>query len=139
MAKILGALIFAWAVLPSWQAAAQQPNSITLSCDGTSKLTATAAADLKPDPITKLGLIVDFANRTVSFMDYVVPLTGTSTTLVSFHGQQTSTAFGMKSKPFTIDGAVDRVTGYATIDWFYENVGNNSSWELTCRPGTRLF
>ena len=28
-----------------------------MSCNGTSKLMATAAADLKPEPITNLGII----------------------------------------------------------------------------------
>ena len=41
--------------------AQQQGSTITLSCNGTSKLTATAAADLKPDPITNLGIIVNVA------------------------------------------------------------------------------
>jgi hypothetical protein len=119
--------------------AQQQSSTITLSCNGTSKLTATSAADLKPDPITNLGIIVNVADRRATLMDYVTPITGVSATLVSFSGQQTPVAFGVKGKPFTIDGSIDRVTGYASIDWWYENVGNNSSWELTCRPATRLF
>jgi hypothetical protein len=119
--------------------AQQQGSAITLSCNGTSKLTATAAADLKPDPITNLGIIVNVADRTVTFMDYVTPITGVTATLVSFRGQQAPVVVGVKAKPFTIDGSIDRVTGYASIDWWYENVGNNASWELTCRPATRLF
>jgi hypothetical protein len=118
---------------------AQQQTSITLACNGTSKLTATAAADLKPDPITNLGIIVNATDRTVSFSDYVTPMTGITATLVSFSGRQTPVAFGIKGKPFTIDGSIDRVTGHAEIGWFYEEVGNNTYWELTCRPATRLF
>ena len=45
------------AFLPLATVSAQQPTTITLSCNGTSKLTATAAADFKPDPITNLGII----------------------------------------------------------------------------------
>jgi hypothetical protein len=121
-------------------AGAQQPTSITLSCNGTSKLTATAAADFKPDPITNLGIIVNFANRSVTFSDYVSPVTGLNATLVSFGGPQTSApALGLKGSQFTIDGSIDRVTGHTEINWFYEVVGNNSHWELTCRPASRLF
>jgi hypothetical protein len=119
--------------------AQQQGSTITLSCNGTSKLTATAAADLKPDPITNLGIIVNVAEHTVTFMDYVTPINSVSATQVSFIGQQTPVVSGMKLKPFTISGSIDRVTGYTSIDWSYENIGNNSSWELTCRPATRLF
>lgn len=130
-------LLFLALTLPA--KAQQQGSTITLSCSGTSKLTATAAADLKPDPITNLGIIVNPANRTVTFMDYVTPITGITATIVSFSGQQGPVVSGVKLKPFTISGSIDRVTGYTTIDWWHENVGDNSSWELTCRPATRLF
>ncbi|MGJ4888857.1 hypothetical protein ACQR1Y_11715 [Bradyrhizobium sp. HKCCYLRH3099] len=116
--------------------AQQRGPTITLSCNGTSKLTATAAADFKPDPITNLGIIVDPANRSVTFMNYVTPVTNISATQVDFGGQQTLAVVG---KPFTIYGSIDRVTGHAEIDWLYENAGNNSHWELTCRPATRIF
>jgi hypothetical protein len=125
--------------LPPLSAHAQQQNLITLSCNGTSKLTATAAADVKPEPITNMGIIVNVADRTVTFMDYVTPITSITATLVGFTGQQAPVALGIKVKPFTIDGSIDRVTGHAEIGWWYEVVGNNSFWELTCRPATRLF
>jgi hypothetical protein len=127
------------AALPLSAVGAQQPTSITLSCSGTSKLTATAAADLKPDPITSLGIIVNVADRTVTVMNYVTPITGITATLVSFSGRQGPIVQGVKLKPFTIDGSIDRVTGYTTIDLWHENVGDNSSWELACQPTTRLF
>jgi hypothetical protein len=136
MKAISAALLSALPLLP---VQAQQQNSITLSCNGTSKLTATAAADLKPDPITNMGIIVNLADRTVTFTDYVTPVTGITATLVSFSGRQTPVALGVKGKPFTIDGSIDRVTGHAEIGWWYENVGNNAFWELTCRSATRLF
>ena len=118
--------------------AQQQPSTITLACSGTSKLTATSAADLKPDPITNLGIIVNAADHTVTFANYVVPVTGINATLVNFNGRQPS-PLGIKGGEFTIDGSIDRVTGYTAIDFYYVNTGNNSSWELTCKPATRLF
>ena len=126
--------------LPSLTVHAQQPTTITLSCNGTAKLTATAAAEFKPDPVTNLGIIVNFVDRTVTFSDYVVPITGTSATLVSFTARQQPLLAGKPiGKPFNIDGSIDRVTGHTEINWTYENVGNNSFWELTCRPASRLF
>jgi hypothetical protein len=126
--------VFAALLLSSTHA--QQQSSIILSCNGTSKLTPITAADVKPDSITNLGITVNLADRTVTFMDYVAPVTLISTTLVSFSGRQTSVVFGVK-KPFIIDGSIDPVTGYTSIDWMYEDIGNNASWELTCRPATR--
>jgi hypothetical protein len=123
-------LLFLALTLPA--KAQQQGSTITLSCNGTAKLTATAAADLKPDPVTNLGIIANAANHTVTFGDYVIPITSITATQVSFSSQY------VKGKP-TISGSIDRVTGNTEIDWWYENVGNNSSWDLTCRPATRLF
>ena len=134
---IVTALTIAALALPA--GAQQQGSTITLSCDGTSKLTATAAADLTPEPITKLGIIVNMADRTVSFMDFVVPVTGFTATLVSFSGRHEPVFAGLKFPSVLIDGSIDRVTGYATIGFHYAIVGNNHSWELTCRPATRLF
>jgi hypothetical protein len=126
------------AALLSVPVRAQQQATITLACNGTSKLTATAAADLKPDPITNLGIIVNSADRTVTFASYVVPVTGINATLVNFTGRQPS-PLGIKGGEFTIDGSIDRVTGYTAIDFYYVNTGNNTSWELACKPATRLF
>jgi hypothetical protein len=44
-------LVFLALTLPA--RAQQQGSTITLSCNGMSKFTATSAADMKPDPITK--------------------------------------------------------------------------------------
>ena len=56
-------------------AQAQQGSTIALSCNGTGKFTATSGVDVKPAPIKDLGIIVSLANRTVTFMDHVIPLT----------------------------------------------------------------
>ncbi len=77
------------ALLLSSAHAQQQQSTIILSCNGTSKLTAIAAADVKPDSITNLGIIVNLADRRVTSIDYVAPVTFISATLVSFSGRQT--------------------------------------------------
>jgi hypothetical protein len=136
-ARFVALGVFA-ALLLSSTHAQQQQNSIILSCNGTSKLTAINPSEVKPDSITNLGIIVNQADRTVTFMDYVARVTLISATLVSFSGRQTPVVFGVK-KPFIIDGSIDPVTGHTSIDWMYEEIGNNTSWELTCRPATRLF
>ena len=136
-ARFVALGVFAVLLLSSTHAQ-QQQNSIILSCDGTNKLTAINAAEVKPDSITNLGIIVNLADRTVTFMDYVARVTLISATLVSFSGRQTPVVFGVK-KPFIIDGSIDPVTGHTSIDWMYEEIGSNTLWELTCRPATRLF
>jgi len=119
-------------------AQAQQAANITLACNGFSRLMA-ASDDIKPDPITNIGIIVSFGDRSVSFDYYRIPIESVNSTQVAFHGQHQLTYGGMKLKPVTVDGTIDRVTGSAAIQFMHENVGNNQSWELTCKPATRLF
>jgi hypothetical protein len=62
----------------------------------------SAAADLKPDPINRLGIIVNLSDRTVTFSDYVIPISGVTSTLISFMARQAPVVLGLKSKPFTV-------------------------------------
>jgi hypothetical protein len=117
---------------------AQQPTSITLSCSGTSKL-MTAGDDTKPDPVTNLGMIVNFGERTVSFLSHHIPFERVDNTMVLFHGTQAMSYAGTKLKPVTVDGSVDRVTGATSVTFLNEHVGDNSTWELLCKPAKQLF
>jgi hypothetical protein len=126
------------AVLPLSAAGAQQPISITLSCSGTSKL-MMAGDDTKPDPVTNVGMIVNFSERTVTFDSYRIPIERADSTMVLFHGDQTMSYAGVKLKPVTVDGSVDRVTGAASVTFMNERVGDNSTWDLLCKPAKQLF
>ena len=134
--KLISAALLS--ILPLLPVQAQQQNSITLSCNGTSKL-MTAGDDTKPDPVTNLGMIVNFGERTVSFESYHIPFERADSMMVRFHGTQAMSYAGNKLKPVTVDGSVDRVTGAASVEFMHERVGDNSTWELLCRPATRLF
>jgi len=94
--------------LPLVPVRAQQLTSITLSCSGTSKL-MTAGDDTKPDPITNVGMIVNFSERTVTFASYHIPIERVDGTMVLFHGIQVRSYADTKLKPVSVDGSVDRV------------------------------
>jgi hypothetical protein len=134
--KLISAALLS--ILPLLPVQAQQQNSIALSCNGTSKL-MTAGDDTKPDPVTNVGMIVNFSERTVTFESYHIPIERADSVMVLFHGTQAMSYAGTKLKPVTVDGSVDRVTGAASVTFLHEQVGNNSTWELLCRPATRLF
>lgn len=116
-----------WLALTQSVDAQQQGSTITLACNGTSKLVASSGAELKLDPVTNLSIIVSARSQTVSFLDNVVPITKTTPLLVGFSSQYAN------GRP-TISGRIDRLTKSVEIDWMYENVGDNTHWELTCRP-----
>src|ERR1700676_4908082 len=124
--------------LPLVPVGAQQPTSIAVSCSGTRKL-MTAGDDTKPDPVTNLGMIVNFGERTVSFLSYHIPFERVDNTMVLFHGTQAMSYAGTKLKPITVDGSVDRVTGAASVEFLNERVGDNQTWELVCKPAKQLF
>jgi hypothetical protein len=135
MRRVCVALLVA---LPLMPVRAQQPNTITLSCNGTSKL-MTAGDDTKPEPVTNLGMIVNFGERTVSFLSFRIPFERVDNTMVLFHGAQAMSYAGTKLKPVTVDGSVDRVTGAASVMFLNERVGDNQTWELVCKPTKQLF
>jgi hypothetical protein len=111
----MGSRLFTRAIVATLSAAAlmlpadaQQGSTITLSCNGTSQYTATAAADQKPDPVTNLGIIVNLANRTVTLNQYVLPITVVNATLVAFDGQENRGVKGASFDLFWSDRPSDR-------------------------------
>ncbi len=103
----------------------ESSNSITLWCQSTS----TAAHTAQSDPITGGEMTVDFQERTVSFNVYRVPIERADTTMVLFHGEQTTRFEGMR---LMVDGSIDFVTGGVSLT--FEQVGHHMTWQLTCRP-----
>jgi hypothetical protein len=84
---------------------AAEPTVITLSCDG--NVTNTRVRNAKPEPITKMNLVVNFAERTVSFSGHLVGIDKADVAHVSFSGENNA-----------VHGEIDRVTGitWATTD-----------------------
>jgi hypothetical protein len=113
------------AALPSFAVHGQQPTSITLWCQSTSMV----PDDARPDPITGGEMIVNFQERTVAFNSFHVPIERADGTIVLFHGKQATSFEGIK---LTVDGSIDLVTGGVSVT--FEQVGNNMTWKLTCRP-----
>jgi hypothetical protein len=87
------------------QAHATEPTVITLSCDG--KITNTRVRNAKPEPITNMNLVVNFAERTISFSNHLVGIDKADVAHISFSGENNA-----------VHGEIDRVTGvtWATTD-----------------------
>ena len=117
-------LLFLAMTLP---AKAQQGTTITLSCNGTAKLTATAAADLKPRSHQRPR----HHRQLGQSHGHHHGLRHAARRHHRHHRQLqwSDAARGLwrEAKPFTINGSIDRVTGHTTIDWWHENVGDNGS------------
>ncbi len=77
-------------------AQAAEPTMLTLSCDG--KITHAEAGEPETAPINNVGLVVNFADRTVSFSGLVAKIESIDESNLSFRGD-------------TLVGDIDRVTG----------------------------
>jgi len=102
-------------------AQASEPTVIAFSCDG--KLTNIKVKNTKPQPISKVDLVVDFAERTVSFSGHLVGIDKADVAHISFSGENNA-----------VHGEIDRVTGvmWATMD---SNV-TTFVYNLLCEPTT---
>jgi hypothetical protein len=118
------------AALPSFAAHGQGPTSITLWCQSAHMAADDAKSDqTKPDPITGGEMIVNLQERTVSFNSFHVPIERADGTMVLFHGEERTSFEGLR---LTVGGSIDLVTGGVSLT--FEQVGNNRTWKLICRP-----
>ena len=89
------------------RAAENEPNVITLSCDGMLIATYGANKPKAPQPLQKTGLVVNLDEQTVFFLGYVVPIEAVNEASINFGGTQTvEYGFGV-----AIRGNIDRATG----------------------------
>ena len=102
--------------------------TLTLACQGT-----VTQNDAKPEPLS-MGVIVDFAARTVHGFGYPVEITAMDDVIVTF----------ARSTQPTIDGTIDRVTGDLQATFVMLSMKNNkvlltNHYLLKCRPSQRMF
>jgi hypothetical protein len=119
--KITVMALLAFAVADR-HAQAAEPTVVTLSCDG--KLTNTKISNAKPEPISKMGLVVNFAERTVLFSGHLVGIDKADVAHISFSGENNA-----------VHGEIDRVTGamWATT----ESDVTTFAYNLLCKPTIR--
>jgi len=110
--------------------------NINLACDGTLKhLLVNGGA---PERIEKLGIVVSFHKKTVSFAGHTVPITKVDAANIAFGGTESLAAKPLPSKvSYAINGNIDRVTGAVDISLITKV--DPQEWVLVCKPARRLF
>jgi hypothetical protein len=103
---------------------------ITLSCDGKMR---SGVGKEPGEPIGKLGVVVNFAQNTVTFFEYVVPINSLNATTISFDAQSGQGVFKGH-----VSGSLDRITGDVVVV-VEKASGSLQEWDLSCKPATRLF
>ncbi len=125
------------------RAAENEPKVITLSCDGTVTETVVglgASSDAKPQPMQKVGVVVNLNERTVSFGGFVARVTDVDAANIHFAGSLIRNTY-----PTSIVGDIDRVTGHmfartevSDLKPASESVEINS-YEMLCKATDRVF
>ncbi|HVZ53076.1 MAG TPA: hypothetical protein VG986_13985 [Pseudolabrys sp.] len=114
---------------------------ITLSCDG--KITDARGSEAKPEPISKMGVVVNLTERTVAgFGGIVAHIDKADAVYVSFSGQGQLTAPGASGNSISVGdmsvmGDLDRVTGAVSATTMTK--ATTYSYELFCKPTKSLF
>jgi hypothetical protein len=115
-------------------AQAAEPTVITLACDG------KATTGDKSEPIDKMGLVVNFTERTVSgFGGIVAPIGMVDAAQISFGGtgDLTLPGDGGGKGGISVIGDIDRVTGAVVATTM--TTALTTSYELLCKVTKRLF
>jgi hypothetical protein len=150
MLRIL--MLAAGMLLNAGAQAAEPTGKLTLACQGTA---ISTTPNSKPEPIS-MGIIVDFAARTVEFgheiKSFPVGITDITETAISFFGSDWSDRTTVLMP--NINGAIDRVTGAVEADFFTRGRGGTTTcgapgkpactywmttYSLKCKATQRMF
>ena len=85
--------------------------------------------------MNNLGLVVNFVAKTVSFAGFIARITEADAATMSFEGED-------NTHLFYISGSIDRVTGAlsaTSISNTKTSTPVGATWDLLCKPTTRLF
>jgi hypothetical protein len=136
MPRIAATTMLALLLMVGQHARAAEPKVITLSCDGT-------FTNVTPEPMEKMGVVVNLDERTVSFAGYVARFKEADPGSIAF--------FGTQDDEIGIMGVIDRITGHmdAMITFPARPTNENDPkkfgprstfrYDLLCKVGNRLF
>jgi hypothetical protein len=135
MRRILVIVLLAL-LLPGHGVQAAETGILTLSCNGkvTSLLRNRDNSDNKPEPVTKKGLVVNLAERTVTGFLFPAHIENEDPVCVEFRD---------KNGNWAVWGSVDRSTGFVGAITMVldptnpEQFTESKDWDLLCEPTKR--
>jgi hypothetical protein len=118
-----------------------QAQVINLSCEGEIRATPSVVGmEIKPEPITKMGLVVNLDNHVVIFNGHTTRIDKIDDQYVSFKGRE-----DYSGSVWNASGSIDRITGFVSAMSSLFNPKTNKfimgpdMWELYCKPVRPLF
>jgi hypothetical protein len=141
------AILPALLLMSGQQAAATDPEEVTLSCDGTVTDTSSPSipADREPKRVEKMGVVANLNERTVSFMGFVVSIATADASTINFGGEDVGArGQDLIKKGYTtrIDGYLNRATGDMMADTRTYHTEKPSDvidkhYDVTCKTPNR--
>jgi hypothetical protein len=147
MRRTAATSLLALVLMAGEHAAAQTPTIINLSCDGT-VLPALSTGKEEGDPVKKMGMVVNLAERTVTIsgVSVTTPIDRADAASISFNATEVPYSFsagGLRGTgTMTVWGQLDRVTGAAyvsTTTTIIKDKASTQSYDLVCKVTNRLF
>jgi len=119
-------------------AESQAQQQLSLACIGSAQ---SSIPDEKPEPKEpiSMGIVLNFATRTVPGFDYPIMIKDANDATVAFGGNHQS-----RSLESIIEGYIDRVTGdLEAIEVLFDHAASKTqsmkSYKLQCKPTQRLL
>jgi hypothetical protein len=135
------ALLLVLATLPLTAHAAEPTGTLTLACEGTTRLRIDGSP-WSPDEPSSMSVIVNFTTKTVTGLRYddlsyddefPVGITGVNDLIVMFDGYKKYGEYSDGSEnSSTITGTIYRVTGDLYVTWKGGTV--TRTYSLKCKP-----
>jgi hypothetical protein len=129
-AKLLPAALTLIVLMPNVQATETMVHS--LLCDGTMTMT-----DAQPEPINKMGFVVNLADHTVTFGGYVAKIDRVDDAYISFRGEQELSIGNVQTGAIIVMGHINRVTNAVSATTKTSAIA--FTYDLLCKPVSRLF
>jgi hypothetical protein len=129
-ARLLRAALTTLIMLAWSHAQAAETTVQSLLCDGT-------MTDAQPEPINKMGFVVNFADRTVTFGGYVAEIDGVDDTYISFRGERELSIASVPNGNVVVTGHIDRGTN--AVSATTKTSAAAFTYDLRCKPVSRLF
>ncbi len=131
-ARLLRAALTTLIMLAWPHAQAAETTVQSLLCDGTMTMT-----DAQPEPINKMGFVVNFADHTVTFGGYVAEIDGVDDTYISFRGEKELSIASVPNGNVVVTGHIDRGTN--AVSATTKTSVAAFTYDLRCKPVSRLF
>jgi hypothetical protein len=116
-----------------------EPTVVAFSCDG--RIFDARSSLAKPQPVNKMGLVVNLAERTVSgFQDVVAHIDKIDAADIAFSGTGSLSAPDAPGIPvgsITVMGSIHRASGAVSAKT--TTTAATFTYDLLCKPANRAF